>query len=77
MVRLIFILLIGFSLYGNAQTAKYKDVVPMIEGTSDEYAIEVLHAYLVNNMDHPAANLRIASYYLKKVERESKGSKNK
>lgn len=68
MVRLIFILLIGFSLYGNAQIAKYKDVVPMIEGTSDEYAIEVLHAFLINNLDHPAANLRIASYYLKKVD---------
>lgn len=54
------------SFYGFAQT-KYKDIVPMIEGTSDDYTMEVLKTFLATNLDHPAANLRIASLYLKQA----------
>lgn len=66
MTRLIFILLMVISFYGFAQT-KYKDIVPMIEGTSDDYTMEVLKTFLATNLDHPAANLRIASLYLKQA----------
>jgi len=67
MNRLVSIVLLFISVQGFAQTAKYKDVVPIIEGTSDQYTIEVLKAFLNNNLDHPAANLKIANLYLKKA----------
>ena len=67
MKYLIHIILLAFSLQSFAQTTKYKDVIPMIEGTSDEYTMEVLKAFLGKNLDHPAANLRVASLYLKKA----------
>jgi len=67
MSKLIYILFIGISLQGYGQSAKYKDIVPMIANTSDEYTLEVLKTFLVNNLDHPAANLRIASLYLKQA----------
>ncbi len=66
MKRLILLLYIGLYFQGQAQT-KYKDIVPMIEGTADDYAMEVLRTFLNTNLDHPAANLRIASFYLKKA----------
>ena len=66
MTRLTFILLMVMSFSGFAQT-KYKDIVPMIEGTSDDYTMEVLKTFLATNLDHPAANLRIASLYLKQA----------
>lgn len=68
MSRLIYIVLIGVSLQGHAQTTKYKDIVPMIERTSDTYTMEVLKVFLANNLDHSAVNLRLASLYLKQAK---------
>lgn len=51
-------------LKGNAQNVKYKDIAPIIESTSEEYAFNVLKEFLITNLDHPAANLRIADFYI-------------
>lgn len=62
----IVVFLLSFG--GHAQNIKYKDVAPMIESTSDEYALSVLKEFLINNLDHPAANLRIAALYIKQAQ---------
>lgn len=67
MKKLAYIILLGISLQGFAQS-KYKDVVPMIEGTSEEYTMTVLQAFLVNNLDHAAANLRVADLYVQNLQ---------
>ncbi|MCF6359145.1 MAG: hypothetical protein L3J29_00100 [Cyclobacteriaceae bacterium] len=64
---LIYICLACLSIKSLAQVTKYKDIVPMIEGASDKYTMDVLNAFLIKNLDHPAANLKIASLYLKKA----------
>ncbi len=69
MKRILSILFFGLVFQTNAQNTKYKDVVPMIEGTSGEYAMDVLKVFLANNLDHPAANLKLAFLYLKKIEK--------
>lgn len=56
-------------LKGNAQNVKYKDIAPMIESTSEEYAFNVLKEFLNKNLDHPAANLRIADFYIKQAQK--------
>lgn len=68
MKKIICILIFCVSLKSAAQTVKYKDVVLIIEGTSDEHKMDVLSAFLVKNLDHPAANLRIADLYIKKMQ---------
>ncbi len=68
MKKIIYILIFCVSLKSAAQTIKYKDVVIIIEGTSDEYKMDVLSAFLAKNLDHPAANLRIADLYIKKMQ---------
>lgn len=68
MRQLVSMILIFISFQSLGQNTKYKDIVPMIEGTSDDYTMEVLKAFLAKNLDHPAANLKLAALYLKKAK---------
>ncbi len=68
MKKLIYILLISLSLQSFGQVTKYKDVDAMIDGTSDDYSMQVLKAFVSTNLDHPTANLRLSALYLKKAQ---------
>ena len=68
MKYIIFIMALMFSIGGYTQSVKYKDIAPIIETTSDEYALSVLKEFIVTNLDHPAANLKIATLYLKQAQ---------
>ncbi|MCB0494847.1 MAG: hypothetical protein KDC79_01810 [Cyclobacteriaceae bacterium] len=69
-MRYLFFLL-AFTLFfkGYTQSVRYKDIAPMIESTSDEYALSVLKEFISTNLDHPAANLRIAALYIKQAQK--------
>ena len=55
------IILILTATAGSAQ--RYKDVFPRIAQASDEEALALIKGYLVNDLDHPNCNLRLALIY--------------
>ena len=65
MKRYIFLLLLGASFWASAQRLKYKELFPLLPGMSTEHAKYSLKEYLVEDLDHPNANFRLALLYEK------------
>ncbi len=42
---------------------KYKDIYPTLVQSSDDEALSILKAYMVNDLDHPNSNFRLALIY--------------
>lgn len=58
---LIFAFLVGIVVNTNAQ--RYKDIYPTIASASDDDALPILKQFMIRNMDHPGANLKMALIY--------------
>lgn len=52
------------SFFANGQ--KFKDIFPTLVSASDEEALSILKSYMINDLDHPNANLRLALIYEKR-----------
>ena len=59
------ILLLSISFCASAQRLKYKELFPLLQGMSSEHAKYSLKEYLVEDLDHPNANFRLALLYEK------------
>ncbi|QSE98896.1 hypothetical protein [Fulvivirga lutea] len=56
------VLLVAFPLLGQ----RYKDVHPLLAKASDEEALSILKSYIIEDLDHPNANFRLALIYEKR-----------
>ncbi len=59
LIIILFCLLIGIPLYAQ----KYKDIYPTLVQSSDDEALSILKAYMVDDLDHPNSNFRLALIY--------------
>jgi len=61
-VNLFLVIFLIFSIH-TSWGQKYKDVFPQIIIAEEDNALELLNAFLINNLDHANANLRLAMIY--------------
>lgn len=71
MKKYLTILIILCLAAGNlsAQKIKYKELMPMLLAASEEDAFSYLNAFIVSDLDHPNANLRLALIYRDRYKR--------
>ncbi len=62
-MKRIFAILLFLPLFGNAQRVKFKDLVLLLPGYSQEQQRSELREYLSADPDHPNANFRMALIY--------------
>jgi|GEM_PF-920301 len=58
-----FVVLLISAVFTEGLGQKFKDIYPTIEQAEDEQALPVLNAYLINDLDHPGANLLVTMIY--------------
>lgn len=61
---LLTFLLISSSLFSQ----KYKDIFPSIAKASDEEALAIIKSYMIDDLDHPNSNIRLALIYEKRYK---------
>lgn len=59
--HLLFLIISLFSFALEAQ--KFKDIFPALANADDEEALSILKSYMINDLDHPNTNLRLALIY--------------
>ena len=60
----VIVLFATMSLYAQ----KYKDIFPQIISADQDNSFEILNSFLINNLDHPNANLRVALIYTERYK---------
>ncbi len=65
MKKYTLLLLLSISFWASAQRLKFKELFPLLQGMSNEHAKYSLKEYLIEDLDHPNANFRLALLYEK------------